>query len=85
MGALPWGTLGKLREHWGMMGISRLPIPLGPPLLKDILIRGYGSGFRGFWTLVFLELRAFSVQACSFLKLLKVRGFSGSGFLDFRV
>ena len=35
----PWGTLGKLREHKGIiLGIARLPTPLAPPPLKDILI-----------------------------------------------
>ena len=33
----PWGTLGKLREYKGIMGITRLPTPLGPSPLKDIL------------------------------------------------
>ena len=27
----PWGTLGKLREYKGIIGITRLPTPLGPP------------------------------------------------------
>ena len=30
----PWGTLGKLREYKGTMGITRLPTPLPPPPLK---------------------------------------------------
>ena len=33
----PWGTLGKRRLYKEAMGITRLPTPLGPPLLKDIL------------------------------------------------
>ena len=38
-----WGTLGKLSEHKGIMGITRLPTPPGPPPLKDNL--GLGVGF----------------------------------------
>ena len=29
--------LGKLRDYKGILGITRLPIPIGPPSLKDIL------------------------------------------------
>ena len=36
----PWGTLKKLREYKDIMGITRLPSPLGPPPLEDILTIG---------------------------------------------
>ena len=48
----PWGTLGKLREYKGIMGITTLPTPLGPPPLKDILkivFQGSHSFFCGRW------------------------------------
>ena len=32
---------GNLREYKGIMGITRLPTPLGPPPLKDILSVGF--------------------------------------------
>ena len=35
----PRGTLGKLREYRGVMGITRLPTPLDHPPLKDILVK----------------------------------------------
>ena len=34
-----WGTFGKLREYEGILGITRLPTPIGPPPVKDILRR----------------------------------------------
>ena len=32
------GILGKLREYKRIMGVTRLPTPLGPAPFKDILI-----------------------------------------------
>ena len=43
----PWGTLGKLREYKGIMGITRLPTPLGPSPLKDILTWALGAEWLG--------------------------------------
>ena len=44
----PWGTLlGKLREYKGVVGSTRLPTPLGPPLLQDILMMGLGFRVQG--------------------------------------